>query len=555
MLRSRYRRILWFFARFLLNILWWDIILSRLGFRWLARRTRSKRMRGVAVHYRSLAIQMGGVMIKVGQFLSTRLDVLPIEITSELTGLQDEVRPEPLANILNVFQAEFKQTPDDVYEWFEATPLASASIGQVHRARLKSSSTELFHTVVVKIQRPRIDAIIDVDLSALRVVGSWLTRFTVVRKHADVPGLMEEFSRTLYEEIDYIHEAKNAERFAENFKERPNCVVPRVAWDHTTRRVLTLEDVYAIKITDYGGIEAAGIDRSEVAARLVDTYFKQVFDDRFFHADPHPGNLFVTPDGEKDANGHQPWKLVFVDFGMMGIVPDFLSGGLRELLIAIGTRDSARVIKAYQMLNVLLPGADLELLERAGTQVFERFWGKSVPEMASMHQEEARMFVREFEGLLYEMPFQIPQNFILLGRCASILSGMCSGLDPSFNVWVSIAPYAQKLIREETTTGLDFWLKQLLEILRTLAALPQKTDRLLNRLERGKLEVQNRDLKFQMARMERSQRRLTGAVFFAAFFIGSVQLYLAGEPFLAGAAALASLLSLGFSLFIRRPNL
>jgi predicted unusual protein kinase regulating ubiquinone biosynthesis (AarF/ABC1/UbiB family) len=165
------------------------------------------------------------------------------------------------------------------------------------------------------------------------------------------------------------------------------------------------------------------------------------------------------------------------------------------------------------------------------------------------------MFVREFEGLLYEMPFQIPQNFILLGRCASILSGMCSALNPSFNVWAAISPYAEKLVREEATTGLDFWLKQVLEILRTLAALPQKMDRLLNRLERGKLEVQNRDLKLQMTRMERSQRRLTGAVLFATFFIGSVQLYLAGDQFLAGAGALAALLSLGFTLFTRRPNL
>ena len=168
----------------------------------------------------------------------------------------------------------------------------------------------------------------EADLAAIRTAGSWLQRFKSVRRHANVPGLIDEFSRSLYEELDYLHEGKNAERFAANFAGRPEVVVPRVVWSHTTRRVLTLEDVGAIKITDYADIEAAGIDRAEVAQKLLDVYLKQVFEDGFFHADPHPGNLFVLPAPPAVPPGG--WKLVFVDFGMAGTLSPEAFAGLRE---------------------------------------------------------------------------------------------------------------------------------------------------------------------------------------------------------------------------------
>ncbi len=177
--------------------------------------------------------------------------------------------------------------------------MASASIGQVHRARLcaETAEGEPCPSVVVKVQRPGIQQIVEADLAAIRAAGSWLQRFKSVRRHANVPALIDEFSRSLYEELDYLHEGKNAERFARNFAGQPEVVVPKVVWSHTTKRVLTLEDVGAIKITDYAEIDAAGIDRSEIARKLLDVYLKQVFEDGFFHADPHPGNLFVLPPG------------------------------------------------------------------------------------------------------------------------------------------------------------------------------------------------------------------------------------------------------------------
>lgn len=545
MFRKRYFNILWFFGWMILSIIFWDLILPHIGFRRLSQSTRSRRVKSITRKFRLLAIRMGGVMIKVGQFLSSRLDVLPREVTDELSGLQDEVPPESFEQIRAIIEAEFNTPLEEKFSSFNPIPMAAASIGQVYYARMCATQGDgtPCPAVVVKVQRPHIEEIVNVDLSALRIVGRWLQKYRPLSKHANIPKLLEEFSRSLYEEIDYIHEGKNAEKFAENFKEDPNVRVPAVYWTHTTRRVLTLEDVSAIKITDYASIEQAGIDRSAVAKRLLDTYLKQIFEDGFFHADPHPGNLFVqVPD---TGAGPSEWKLTFIDFGMTGTLPENTFKGLREVLIAVGTQDAHRLVQAYQTLDLLLPGANLELLERADQRLFERFWGKSTTQMVEMHAEEAREFINEFGDLLYEMPFQLPENLILLGRCVSILSGMCSGLNPDFNVWESIAPYASSLLEAD---GGDKWktlLDEVLNVLKKLVTLPGKTESLINRMEQGRLEVRVPALTREMELLNRSNRKIAGAVVFAAFLVSSVQLYLAGSTTLSiGFGAVASLVLL-----------
>jgi predicted unusual protein kinase regulating ubiquinone biosynthesis (AarF/ABC1/UbiB family) len=522
MIQSRYLRILLFFARVLLLVLVCDVLFVALGMRRWSRATRAHRLSAIARDYRNLAIRLGGVMIKVGQFLSSRVDVLPAEVTAELAGLQDEVPAEPFAAIRRLAEAELGALLAARYASFEAEPLAAASLGQVHRATLRAaeaSSATGEARVVVKIQRPGIERLIATDLAALRTVGRWLQRYPPIRRRADVPALLEEFSRTLYEEIDYLEEGRHAESFAANFQGDPGVRVPRVFWSHTTRRVLTLEDVYAIKITDYQAITAAGVDRRGVAQRLFTTYLKQIFDDGFFHADPHPGNLFVTP-------GPAGWQLTFVDFGMVGRVPSTVRAGARELVIGIGTRDAGRLIRGYQLLGVLLPGADLELLARAEARVFESFWGRSMSDLRSMHREEMHKFAAEFRELLYDMPFQVPQNLILAGRCVAILSGMCTGLDPEFNVWEGLMPVAQKLMAEETKSGWQSWLNEALEVLRTLLTLPRQVQTLATRMERGELEMRAPELERRVARLESAMRKTAGAVVFAALLAGGVQFYL-----------------------------
>ncbi len=551
MFRRRYFRILWFFGWTILSFIGWDIILPRIGLRAVSNSTRSRRLKMIARRFRNLAVQMGGVLIKVGQFLSARLDVLPREITSELSGLQDEVAPAPFEPIQEMLEAEFGMPIEQKFSHFEHTPLAAASIGQAYCAKLPGTREDgtPWPSVVVKVQRPLIDEIIETDLSALRIVGRWVERYQPISKRANVPKLLEEFSRSLYEEIDYMHEGKNAETFAANFKDDPKVRVPRVIWSHTTKRVLTLEDVGGIKITDYAAIEDAGIDRGEVATRLFDTYLKQIFEDGFFHADPHPGNLFVqVADQGADA---KEWKLVFVDFGMTGTLPEETFKGLRELLISIGTQDAHRLIQAYEMLNLLLPGADTELLERASREVFHHLWGKSTSQLRQMGHREAEELADEFGDLLYEMPFQVPENFILLGRCISILSGMCSGLNPDFNVWVSISPYASSMVEKEGTNRWETVLEEAGKIFQVLIALPGKTDSLIDRMSEGKLEVRTPSLTREVQRLERSQRKTAGAVVFAALLLAAVQLYLAGQIIPAAAFAGVALIAFFWILFGR----
>jgi len=552
-LRGRYLRILTFFAGVISRFIYWELILRYLGLRPFVKRTRSERFRRDAQRFRALAIRMGGVMIKVGQFLSSRLDVLPPEITDTLSDLQDEVPAEFFEDIRQLAERELGAPLAEKFEWFDAKPLAAASLGQVHRARLKDEEGEDFRDVIVKVQRPNIASIVDVDLSALQRVGKWLMRYRPIREHADVPELLREFSTTVREEIDYLKEAENARTFLANFKDDREVHVPRVVTTLTTLRVLTLEDVYAIKITDYEAISAAGIDRAEVARKLLDTYLEQIFEDGFFHADPHPGNLFVTPlPPKKSGKGKSPhWQLTFVDFGMVGHVPENLRDGLRETIVGIGTRDAARLIKSYKSLGFLLPGADTQALEQASAAVFDRFWGMSMSDLRNIRPSEVHDIGHRVRDVMVEMPFQVPNDLLMLVRAVAILSGMCSGLDPNFNLWEQIEPYARKLVAEETSSAfsLDGILDQIGEIVRVLVALPSQASRVLAQMETGGLIIQSPLMMREVRHLGRSVDGLTGGVLLAAFLLSGVMLINAGNKEFGGGLVGVSVLVLLWVLF------
>lgn len=539
-LRGRYLRILTFFAGVITRFIYWEIILRNIGFRQRVRRTRSERFRGEAIRFRALALRMGGVMIKVGQFLSSRLDILPPEITDTLADLQDEVPAESFADIRQLAEQELGAPLSEKFEWFDENPLAAASLGQVHRATrsVRVDEDTDFSNVVVKVQRPNIASIVEIDLSALKRVGKWLMYYRPIREHADVPALLREFSDTVYEEINYKHEADHAETFFENFKDDKLVNVPRVVRSLSTLRVLTLEDVFAIKITDYDAITAAGIDRGAVARKLLDTYLEQIFEDGFFHADPHPGNLFVTPlpraKGSKSKTIR--WQLTFVDFGMVGHVPENLRKGLRETVIAVGTRDAARLIKSYKELGFLLPGADTQALEQASAAIFDRFWGMSMSELKNVRPKEVHDIGHRVRDVMVETPFQVPNDLLMLIRTIAILSGMCTGLDPNFNLWEQLSPYASKLVQEEASSAfsVDNILKQVGDVVQAFVALPSQASRLLAQMESGGLVVQSPQVTREVRTLGRSVDRLTGGVIFAAFLVSGVMLLNNGNSQLGG---------------------
>jgi len=547
--RRRYWRIVRFFARTILSLLLWEVFLPRLPGGRLVRLGAPGRRRRLAARFRAMAVEMGGVLIKLGQFLSARADVLPPEITEELSGLQDEVPPDPFPPIRKIIEGELGAPLSELFEEFREGTEIGASLGQVYQARLPGGEP-----VMVKVQRPQIEVLVATDLAALRWAVGLLKRYRPIASRANLDALLDEFSRTLYEELDYIAEGHNAEKFAENFAGNPKVRIPLPRWSHTTKRVLTLERVGGIKITDYGALTGAGIERGAVAQCLFETYLQQVFIDGFFHADPHPGNLFVRPLGYPLARGDlsREFQLVFVDFGMVGHLTPQVMDQLRESVIGLAARDVARIIKSWDRLGFFLPGTDLRPIEAAAEKVLARFYGLSMGELARIDHREFAALALEFRDLIFQIPLQLPQDFIFMGRMLGILSGLATGLDPEFNVFEGVEPFARELLAAEK----EEWSERLLSELQSMGALlwrlPRLTEETMLTLSRGGLEVritQSQELERLVGRLERGMDRLLRGIVLASLVLTGAFLLIAGQERL-GWALLALAGLIGISLFL-----
>jgi predicted unusual protein kinase regulating ubiquinone biosynthesis (AarF/ABC1/UbiB family) len=517
--RARYRRILRFAARALAQAWWFELFLPRVGLRRFAARGRVARLQSLARRFHGLALELGGLMIKVGQFMSSRLDILPPEITRELEGLQDEVPAEPFDRIRALAEAELGMPLALAFESVEETPIAAASLGQAHRARLTPSLAEEhgFADVVLKVQRPGIDEIVDIDLAALRRIAGWVSRVKFVSSRADAPALVEEFATTSLEEIDYLNEAANAERFAADFAADPRVATPTIVWERSSLRALTLSDVTAIKITDATALVAAGIDPGEVSRELARVTFQQMFVNGFFHADPHPGNIFVTP-GAAGA----PFTLTFIDFGMMGEISDELRNGLVAFLLAVVARDGRGLITAIENLGVLLPGADTTQLEQAMTELFGRYGGMGVAELQRIDPREFERFALRFGETIRSLPFQLPKSFLLLIRTISLISGVTSALDRDFNMWDAVDPFARTLTSGAGASAVKGFGRQALTLATTLAALPRRLDDLAAKVDRGQVAVQAPGIEGRLRRLEGAVGRVAASIVFAALLLGGV---------------------------------
>ncbi|HEV8582835.1 MAG TPA: AarF/UbiB family protein [Thermoanaerobaculia bacterium] len=540
----RYRKVRRFVTRTFLHVFWWDVFLNAPGLRRL-RRSPIERYKIIARRYRSLATEMGGVLIKLGQFLSTRVDILPLEITRELAGLQDEVPPEKFEDIARQIEEDFGRPLSEVFPWIAPETVGAASLAQVHRARLPSGQE-----AVVKVLRPGIDVLVETDLAAVRLATRLLKFSKTVRRRVDLDRLGMEVTETTRAELDLQAEGRNAERFAENFAGDSRVYLPKIFWESSARRTLTLEDVGWIKIADLAELDRAGIRRSEVARDLYRIYLCQIFEHYFVHADPHPGNLFVRPLPIGDevpfapgdpvppspAGEARPFQVAFVDFGMVAVIPERLRNALREYAIGLGTRDAARLVHSYVAAGVLLPGADLRRLEEVHEELFARFWGVRIGSLRDTAFSEARYFFREYRDLLYELPFQVQVDLLFASRAVGLLAGLATHLDPEFDPWAETLPFAERLAAEELKRDWRGLLREGLSQLQVLLSLPRRVDAVFSRTERGSLTVQaalTPESRKTIQRLERSVHRLSWMVVSAALLIAGVMVHAdaPGEPY------------------------
>jgi len=444
---------------------------------------------GILREFRAAAIDLGGLLIKLGQFLGARADLLPQEALDVLGSLHDEVPPERFEDMLKVLETDLRAPWDAVFASIDPQPSGAASIGQVHLARLRDG-----RVVALKIQRPGIGRIIQTDLRTLRFVLDVVRRLAPgANQFIDLRQLYQEFNRTVNEELDYQREGRNAERFARMFSDDPMIAAPGVLWEYSTRRVLVLEWMDGIKITRFAELDAAGVDRDELAKRLAGAYIRQVLEAGFFHADPHPGNLLVQPGPGSSA------RLVFVDFGMMGVITPKMRTGLREMFLGAIQRNAHLVMQGADALGFLADSADRETIERVASKLLDRFAAMPAGELREMDPREV---MDDVEAVFYDNPLRIPAQFAFFGRAASMLMGLTVQLSPSFNFAEVATPYAQKFlgsngvgaifkllgVENPRELPLDI-LRETTALARTLGDIPRRLDRVLASAERGELRI------------------------------------------------------------------
>lgn len=421
-------------------------------------------------HLRMALEDLGTTFIKLGQILSTREDLLPPHYIAELSKLREEVPPVPSEAIIEVIEESFHQPLDALFAEFDRTPLAGASIGQVHAARLPGGTP-----VVVKVQKPGIGEQVEQDLAILNQLARFAQRRAPLADAYDLVALVDEFGWTLRSELDYLREGRNADQFRRNFADNPEIVIPTVYWERTTTRVITLQRVYGVHIDDLTGLDGIGVDRRALAARASRLILDQVFVHRFFHADPHPGNFAVLRDG----------RIAAFDFGMVGRIDDTTRDALLSLVTAVTDRDAETVVDALARLWVLRHGSDRAGLRRDVQHLIDRYYGLSL--------EEYRfdLIFHDVMTLIRRRRLQLPAELSLLMKTLAMYEGVGRRLDPRFQPFEIAAPYVRRAAIERYLPR--FWGPQLLQTgddaLRLVATLPRRADRLLTRAEQGDLEV------------------------------------------------------------------
>lgn len=409
---------------------------------WLDRQTNRIQQNQAqrAIRLRDILTRLGPAYIKVGQALSTRPDLVPPSYLEELARLQDQLPPFPNEIAFRFIEEELGARPDQIYAELSDHPIAAASLGQVYKGKLKSGET-----VAVKVQRPGLSQQITLDIYILRQLAAWANR-NFKRIRSDLVSIMDEFGARIFEEMDYTHEGRNAERFAQLYGHLPDIYIPRIYWQYTQRRVLTMEWITGTKLTQLKEIRAQGIDASYLIDVGVQCSLRQLLEHGFFHADPHPGNLLATPDG----------KLAYLDFGMMSEVKPHQRYGLIEAVVHLVNRDFDSLAQDYVKLEFLSPETDLTPIVPAFASVFNNALGGTVAEI------NIKSITDQLSELMYEFPFRVPAYYALIIRSLVTLEGIAINVDPNFKVLSKAYPYVSKRLLTDSSPELRASLQDLL---------------------------------------------------------------------------------------------
>ena len=454
-------------------------------------------------HLRRALEELGTTFIKLGQILSTRADLLPPDYLAELTKLQDSAPSVPFEAVRDTIVAELGRPIEAMFPYFDPHPLAAASIGQAHQATLPDGTE-----VVVKIRRPGVVEQVNEDLEILKELARTASRHWEFADRYDLEGIVEEFSDTLRAELDYIREGHNAERFAANFADETKIHIPKVYWETTTSRVLTLERIRGTKINDLATLDKQGIERSALARFATGVVMRMVCEDGFFHADPHPGNFFIETGG----------TIGMIDFGMVGILDERTQENLADLLIYIDQQDADRLVDVFLDLGVTKKRLDRALLRRDIEHLLSTYWGLPLNEI------RISAVLNDVFEIMRRHRLHLPSNLALLLKTVIMVEGLGVNLDPEFHLTSALEPYADrlvmrkyspvKLVRNLSRAGLD--------LARLGVEMPQQLRRIVTAAENGSLQVGMRPEGFDpvINRVEKIANRIVLGVIAAAFING-----------------------------------
>lgn len=518
---------------------------ERLNLRILAKKKISAGEEKVPVYVRARLVleDLGPTFIKFGQILSMRPDLIPFEFAEEFKKLLDEVQPFDYEKVEKQIKDEFGSSAEELFKEFNEEPTAAASIGQVHKARLKTNNL-----VVVKVQRPEIENTIETDIDILFNIARLVAKHIPESRLYDPIGIVEEFAKTIRKELDYTIEGRNAERFRRNFEKDNTVYIPGVYWDFTTRKVLTMEFVEGSKVSELG--KSVGIeDRKRVSESIARSYMKQILIDGFFHADPHPGNIFVRNS-----------QIVFMDFGIIGRVDDYMKEKLANLFTAIIQKDIDNIIDKLLDIGMVSDETDIAKFRADIADVMEEYHG------TSLQQVEISAMLNDIMKTVIGHRIRMPPNFILLIKALVTMESICREADPEFNLTEVSKPFVEKLVKEKMHPRhlMDKFMKTVVEFNELIAKLPRRFDNILSKLQSGNLviDLEHKGLDRVMSEIDTSTNRLSSSLIISAIIVGSSIIMLTGKgPLLFGFPAfgvvgfiIAAILGMGLVISILRSG-